>query len=158
MANAYPTAGSAYAYVSREIHTAAGYLTGWSMLYDYVMNPIICVIWCSKATVDLHVLPFIPVQVWFVAYAVLFTGLNLRGIEANARTNTVLAVGLGVVILLFFFYAIRYLMQTASMDVTACGRPSSDPATFSWNAISCGAALAVLTYAGFDRISTRPEQ
>src|SRR2546428_8489264 len=73
MANAYPTAGSAYAYVSREIHAAPGYLTGWSMMSDYVMNPIICVIWCGKATVDLHVLPFIPVQVWFVAYAVLFT-------------------------------------------------------------------------------------
>src|SRR5438094_2707791 len=83
MANAYPSAGSAYAYVSREIHPAAGYLTGWSMMFDYVMNPIICVIWCSKATVDLtadaHLLAFIPVQVWFVTYAVLFTGLNLRG-------------------------------------------------------------------------------
>src|SRR5436309_11358967 len=29
MANAYPSAGSAYAYVSREIHLAPGYLTGW---------------------------------------------------------------------------------------------------------------------------------
>src|SRR5256885_16684021 len=62
MANAYPTAGSAYAYVSREIHPAPGYLTGWSMMFDYVMNPIICVIWCSKATVDLGVLHGVPVQ------------------------------------------------------------------------------------------------
>src|ERR1041385_9425950 len=53
MANAYPSAGSAYAYVSREIHPASGYLVGWSMMFDYVMNPIICVIWCSKATMDL---------------------------------------------------------------------------------------------------------
>src|SRR6266705_3904647 len=52
MANAYPSAGSAYAYVSREIHPAPGYLTGWSMMFDYVMNPIICVIWCGKATLD----------------------------------------------------------------------------------------------------------
>src|SRR5690349_23107173 len=36
MANAYATAGSAYAYVSREIHPAPGYLTGWSMMFDYV--------------------------------------------------------------------------------------------------------------------------
>src|SRR5215471_21662030 len=52
MANAYPNAGSAYAYVSREIHPAPGYLTGWSMMFDYVMNPVICVIWCGKATFD----------------------------------------------------------------------------------------------------------
>src|SRR5690349_7518734 len=36
MANAYPSAGSAYTYVSREIHPAPGYLTGWSMMFDYV--------------------------------------------------------------------------------------------------------------------------
>src|SRR5437762_14029057 len=89
MANAYPSHGSASAYVSREIHPAPGYLTGWSMMFDYVMNPIICVIWCAKATVDLGV-PGIPVQAWFVAYALLFTGMNLRGIEASARTNAVL--------------------------------------------------------------------
>ena len=43
MANAYPSAGSAYAYVSREIHPALGYFVGWSIIFDYVMNPIICV-------------------------------------------------------------------------------------------------------------------
>jgi putrescine importer len=29
MANVYPSAGSAYAYVGREIHPAAGYFVGW---------------------------------------------------------------------------------------------------------------------------------
>src|SRR5215471_15233106 len=53
MANAYPSAGSAYSYVSRELHPSLGYLTGWGMMFDYVMNPIICVIWCSKAMIGL---------------------------------------------------------------------------------------------------------
>src|SRR5215471_385842 len=126
MANAYPNAGSAYAYVSREIHPACGYLTGWSMMFDYVMNPVICVIWCGKATFDvtsglgaLHILGasvdfsfihHIPVGVWFVFYAVLFTGLNLRGIEASSRTNTIMAAGLGVVIVLFFVATGRYVL------------------------------------------------
>src|SRR5512139_1379354 len=52
MANAYPSAGSAYAYVSREIHPSLGYLVGWGMIFDYVMNPIISVIWCSKAAMS----------------------------------------------------------------------------------------------------------
>ena len=158
MANAYPSAGSAYAYVSREIHIAPGYLTGWSMMFDYVMNPVICVIWCSKATVDLGVLPGVPVQAWFVAYALLFTGLNLRGIEASARTNAIIAAGLGVVIVLFFYAAIRHLIQTPPADAAALVRPFYDPATFSWKAISSGAALAVLTYIGFDGISTLSEE
>jgi putrescine importer len=158
MANAYPSAGSAYAYVSREIHPAPGYLTGWSMMFDYVMNPVICVIWCSKATVDLGILPGIPVQAWFVAYALLFTGLNLRGIEASARTNTIIAAGLGVVIVLFFYAAIRYLVQTPPAGASAWIRPFYDPAAFSLKSISNGAALAVLTYIGFDGISTLSEE
>jgi amino acid transporter len=158
MANAYPSAGSAYAYVSREIHPAPGYLTGWSMMFDYVMNPVICVIWCSKATVDLGVLPGVPVQAWFVAYALLFTGLNLRGIEASARTNAIIAAGLGVVIVLFFYAAIRHLVQNPPADAAALARPFYDPATFSWKTLSSGAALAVLTYIGFDGISTLSEE
>jgi putrescine importer len=157
MANAYPSAGSAYAYVSREIHPAPGYLTGWSMMFDYVMNPIICVIWCSKAMVDLGV-PGIPVQVWFVFYALLFTGLNLRGIEASSRTNAIMAVGLGLVIVVFFWAAIRSLMHGPPLDAAALGRPFYDPDTFSWKALSSGAALAVLTYIGFDAVSTLAEE
>src|SRR3954451_21239146 len=41
MARAYPSAGSAYTYVGRELHPALGYLTGWSMIFDYLLNPII---------------------------------------------------------------------------------------------------------------------
>ncbi|MEO8663597.1 MAG: APC family permease, partial [Bryobacteraceae bacterium] len=36
MARLYPNAGSAYTYVGQEIHPIAGYLTGWSMVLDYV--------------------------------------------------------------------------------------------------------------------------
>src|SRR5213082_4289263 len=48
MARAYPSAGSAFTYVSREINPALGYVTGWSMVMDYMLNPIICTIWCSQ--------------------------------------------------------------------------------------------------------------
>jgi putrescine importer len=44
MARAYPSAGSAYTYVGREIHPALGYLTGWAMVMDYILNPLICTV------------------------------------------------------------------------------------------------------------------
>src|SRR6266478_10023913 len=80
MARAYPSAGSAYTYVGRELHPALGYLTGWAMMFDYVLNPIICVIWCSKAAMNF--VPEMPFPVWAVSFAALFTVLNLRGIKA----------------------------------------------------------------------------
>src|SRR5579863_6259523 len=35
MARVYPSAGSAFTYVGRELHPALGYITGWSMAMDY---------------------------------------------------------------------------------------------------------------------------
>src|SRR5580698_1216792 len=115
MANAYPSAGSAYAYVSREIHPALGYFVGWSIIFDYVMNPIICVIWIAGAAMTF--LPSIPSHpealclnaAFIMVFTVLFTVMNLRGIEASARTNSFITIGLCVVIILFLIAAVRYL-------------------------------------------------
>ncbi|MCP5112266.1 MAG: APC family permease, partial [bacterium] len=99
MARAYPAAGSAYTYVGRELHPALGYVTGWSMAMDYMINPILCTVYCSRAA--LNILPNVPYGFWVVFFATGFTMLNLRGIRASARTNTILTAGLGVVIILF---------------------------------------------------------
>jgi putrescine importer len=155
MANAYPSAGSAYAYVSREIHPAPGYLVGWGMIFDYVMNPIICVIWCSEAARNILPLPF---WIYAVAFAVLFTVMNLRGIEASSRTNGIIAAGLGVVIVLFLGAAVRYLWLHPPGGWAGWSQPFYDPDTFSFRTVSGGAALAVLTYIGFDGISTLSEE
>jgi amino acid transporter len=154
MAAVYPSAGSAYAYVGHTIHPSLGYVTGWSMLFDYVMNPIICVIWCSKAAANFLPLPF---AVWATFFACLFTFLNLQGIKTSARTNVVIAGGLGLVILLFLVAAFRYL-SGVELDAAALTRPFYDPETFSWARVSTGTSLAVLTYIGFDGISTLSEE
>lgn len=156
MANAYPSAGSAYTYVSREIHPSLGYFVGWGMIFDYVMNPIICVIWISKAAMNF--IPEIPFPVYAVAFTLLFTGMNLRGIESSSRTNTIIAAGLGVVIILFMGSAIRYLFLNPPEGTAAWIKPFYDPKTFSFSAVSAGASLAVLTYIGFDGISTLSEE
>jgi amino acid transporter len=155
MAAAYPSAGSAYVYVGRELHPALGYVTGWSMLFDYVMNPLICVIICSKLAGNY--LPQVPYAAWAVFFGVLFTGLNLRGVKASARTNAVIAAGLVLALVLFLAAALRYLAGQP-LDAAALTRPFYDPATFSWSKLSSASALAVLTYIGFDAISTLSEE
>ncbi|PYJ04747.1 MAG: amino acid transporter [Verrucomicrobia bacterium] len=156
MANAYPSAGSAYTYVSREIHPALGYLVGWGMIFDYVMNPIICVIWCSKAAMNF--VPEIPFALYSIIFAGLFTAMNLRGIEASTRTNAIIAAGLGVVIVLFFGAAIRFLWFHPPGGLAGWTHPFYDPQNFSFSVVSAGASLAVLTYIGFDGISTLSEE
>lgn len=156
MARVYPAAGSAFTYVGREIHPALGYVTGWSMLMDYMLNPLICTIWCSKAAGN--VIPEIPYVVWAVFFAGLFTLLNLRGIRASARTNEWLAAGMGVVIVIFFGAVIRYFMRGPELTTQALVRPFYDPETFDLGIVLTGTSIAALTYIGFDAISTLSEE
>src|SRR5215472_1171945 len=107
MARVYPSAGSAYTYVGREIHPALGFVTGWSMTLDYMINPLICTIWCGKAMLDF--LPDVSPRFWFVVFASLFTVMNLRGVETSARINKILCAVMGVVIVAFFVVTWRYL-------------------------------------------------
>jgi putrescine importer len=155
MARAYPSAGSAFTYVGQELHPALGYVTGWSMVMDYVLNPMICTIYCSK--VAMTFLPAVPYTAWVAFFAMLFTVLNLRGIKSSARTSEMLAAGMFVVVVLFLGAAIRYI-AAADPGRSELLRPFYDPATFSLPAVLTGASVACLTYIGFDGISTLSEE
>lgn len=152
MARLYPSAGSAYTYVGKEIHPTLGFLTGWGLLLDYVINPLICVIWCSKAAGNL--LPAVPYLAWTLFFAMLFTWLNLRNIQAAANTHKYLAMAMGVVVA-WMMGATAVFLRTHPADFF---KPFYDPSTFSVSTFSAGTALAVLTYIGFDAISTLSEE
>ncbi len=156
MARAYPSAGSAFTYVGQEINPALGYVTGWSMVMDYMLNPMICIIWVSQQA---HVFaPGIPYWGWAVFFAALFTLLNIQGIRTSARMNAGLAAGMGVVIAIFFTCAARYIFGHPHDGLAFFTRPFYDPATFSSGAVLGGTSIAVLTYIGFDGISTLSEE
>jgi len=156
MAWAYPSAGSAFTYVGKEIHPALGYVTGWCMVMDYILNPLICTILCSKFA--LNFFPGIPYFVWVLAFVAMFTFMNLQGIQTSARINTFLAAGMGVVIVIFLVAATKYILSESHEGLSFFTRPFYDPHTFSMRAIMGGTSLAVLTYIGFDGISTLSEE
>jgi putrescine importer len=156
MARAYPSAGSAFTYVGRELHPSLGYVTGWSMAMDYILNPLICTIWCSKAAGNF--VPEVPYLMWAVFFATLFTLLNLRGVETSARINAWLAAAMGVVIAIFFAAAARFILHHFPYPSGFFSHPFYDPATFSSHRLFRGTSIAVLTYIGFDGISTLSEE
>jgi putrescine importer len=91
MARAYPSAGSAFTYVGQEINPALGYVTGWSMVMDYMLNPIICTIWCSQQA---HVFaPGVPYWAWASSLRWCLPLLNIQGVKTSARVNSALAAG-----------------------------------------------------------------
>lgn len=156
MARAYPKGGSAFTYVGEELHPSLGYMAGWCMAMDYVLNPLICTIWCGKAA--LNFIPGVPYFVWVLLFAGLFTLLNLNGVETSAKINAAVAAGLGVVIVLFGGAAVRYIWHLHDSHAAFYLQPFFNRATFSAPALFRGTSIAVLTYIGFDGISTLTDE
>src|SRR5258708_27245599 len=107
MARAYPSAGSAFTYVGQEINPALGYVTGWSMVMDYMLNPMIFILVISQQP---HVFaPGVSYGAWAGVFALVFTALNIQGVNTSAPVHTALAAGMAVVIAIFFVAAARYI-------------------------------------------------
>ncbi|HUJ94653.1 MAG TPA: APC family permease [Terriglobales bacterium] len=156
MARAYPSAGSAFTYVGQEINPALGYVTGWSMVMDYMLNPIICTVWISQQA---HVFaPGVPYAAWVVFFACVFTWLNVQGVKTSARVNAGLAAAMGFVIVIFFVAAARYVFGHSHDEAGFFTRPFYDPQMWNMKAVLSGTSIAVLTYIGFDGISTLSEE
>ena len=156
MARAYPSAGSAFTYVGRELSPALGYVTGWSIAMDYVLMPVICVIYASQQS---HVFaPSIPYWAFAVFFAALLTFLSAQGIKVSARVNALLAGGMGLVVVAFFIAAVLYITGHPHAGASFFTRPLYDPQAFTVPGILGGTSLAVLAYMGFDCISTLSEE
>ncbi len=122
---------------------------------DYMLNPMICIIWCGQQA---HVfVPQVPYVAWAVFFAVVFTGLNIQGIKTSARVNTLLAAGMGAVVVVFFLAALRYILGLHH-EPGFFTRPFYDPQLWSVKAVLGATSVAVLSYIGFDGISTLSEE
>lgn len=155
MAAAFPEAGSTYAYAGKTLHPVIGYFGGWVMVLDYIMLPLISFIIVRSAA---HALvPTVPNVVWVIATAMLTTGLNLRGIRVTTRVtmawNALLALSLAWVVIA----ACRALWARDGLAGLVSTAPFHDPATFSLTAVMSATPIAVLSFLGFDGISTLAE-
>src|ERR1700720_4061167 len=108
MAALYPTAGSAYTYVGKGLNPHLGFLAGWAMILDYLLQPLINTVWISTALHERYV-PMVPYIVWAAIIAGIMTLLNLAGVKASAQSNKLLLAVMSVVVLLFVVLAVRFL-------------------------------------------------
>ena len=176
MAGLYPAAGSAYTYVGRGLHPHCGFIAGWAMFLDYLVIPIVSVIYGAisiQKVVDVlapgstqHAvaalgLPFEAQRVAFVVWVILLIGLttflNVRGIQWTALANQVLTAVMFLVIAIFLVDAVRYLWLKQGVAGLVSTEPFYNPRTFDLRAIGTATSLAALTYIGFDGITTLAE-
>jgi amino acid transporter len=156
MAGKYPAAGSAYTFVREGFNAHMGFLAGWAMLLDYLLVPVVCILYAAL-TLE-RILPGLPYWVWCLAIVVLITTVNLLGVRSTANANLAMMVAALLVIVPFLVLAIRWLFVHQGWPGLFSVQPFYAPSTFHWKSLASGTALAALTYGGFDGVSTLAEE
>jgi amino acid transporter len=156
MAALYPTAGSAYTYVGKGLNPHLGFLAGWAMILDYLLQPLINTVWIATALHEryVHAVPYI---IWAAIIAGIMTLLNLAGVKASAQSNKLLLAVMSVVVLIFVVLAIKFLYGGEGWHGLFSLQPLYDPRTFNAHRVLTATSFAALTYIGFDGVTTLAE-
>jgi putrescine importer len=156
MANVYPSAGSVYTYVSRGFNPHIGFIVGWAMFLEYLIQPLQNSLYAALTIQRL--VPHIPFALLSAGAVGFMTLLCYLGIRTTARTNQVLLAFMSVVMAVFLFEAFRFVLVHQHWQGLISLQPLYDPRTFSVRAIAAGTAMAAAVYIGFDGVSLLAEE
>ena len=155
MAGVFPSAGSTYTYVQNALSAHVGFLAGWAMILDYFLIPLLSVIYAALTANRL--LPRVPYWIWAISFTVAITLINVRGIRVTAKAGNAMMALMTVCAALFVVLAVRWVILQHGVAGLVAPSVFYDPKTFGLRPLMLGAAIASLSYIGFDAISTLAE-
>jgi amino acid transporter len=154
MSRAFPMAGSVYTYAGRGIGQPVGFIAGWMILLDYVLVPGL--LYLIAAIAMNSIVSSVPVWIWLVGFVVLNTVVNYMGIEFTARINKLMLIGELIVLAIFLVIGVWALASGEGRGFDFSPIYNSD--TFSFELVFGAVSIAVLSFLGFDGISTLAEE
>lgn len=155
MAPAYPSAGSVYAYAKGGLGEGAGFLGGWALLLDYALVPAMMAVGTSIALTV--VAPGVPKPLWVILFVAIGLIVNLLGIVMTARFNQLM---MGAVVLLLVVFVVLALIawHGGVNGAHATVKPLWDASKVTTGMLFGALSLAVLSFLGFDAVSTLAEE
>ena len=153
MAQHYPYAGSVYTYVQRGTNPSLGFLGGWGITLDYILIPTIT--YLISASFGHELLPLIPTWAWIVGIVIFNTIVNLAGVNIVAKFSWVL-FGLQILVLGIYLVGVVRLLVLGQIhpNVVAVYNPTQ----FNFNGVLQATGIVIVSYLGFDAISTLAEE
>jgi amino acid transporter len=155
MSRAFPMAGSVYSYVGRGLHATAGFFSGWLILLDYILVPALLYIFSAVALRPL--LPQVPQWIWLVGFVGFNAIVNLLGIQLSARLYRYMLF-IELITLALFIIAGLIALHSGVGAKGLTLKPVYDPGVFSLSTVAGATSIAVLSFLGFDGISTLAEE
>ncbi|MGW0554679.1 APC family permease [Streptomyces sp. NPDC002926] len=154
MVRVAPQAGSVYTYARKGLGDAPGFIAGWMAMLDYLLIPAVAYLFSGIAMEAL--VPEVDRWIWTGIAVVVTTLLNLWGVRAAARVGfAVLAMEI-VVLLVFMVSAVVVLGRDGAQRGWLS--PLTGDAGFSLTAVFSAVSVAVLSYLGFDAITSFAEE
>ena len=155
MSAAFPLAGSVYTYAQRGLHEIAGFFSGWLILLDYILVPALLYLFSLVALRPL--VPQVPGWLWLVVFISFNATVNLVGIELTARVNRYMLFMELATLALFVGFGLAVLYGGAGAGHLTW-TPLYNHGAFSWTTVAAATSVAVLSFLGFDGISTLSEE
>jgi len=156
MAGAFPKAGSTYVYTRRGLNPYLGLLSGWTILLDYVLMPVMSFI--ILAIFGSTLFPGVNYWIWIIGAILVVTIVNLRGVTSLAKVTTALVIFMFAVLIYFVVSAVIGLTSGVGEGTLFSLSPFYKKETFQFSAILAGTAIACFSFLGFDAISTLAEE
>jgi len=154
MAQEYPMSGSVYTYVGRGLAKPMGFVAGWMILLDYILVPTL--LYTAAAMALYGMIPQVPIWLWVVIFVILNTIINYMGIEFTAGANKIMLVLELIVLAIFLVIGLVAVAQGKGQGFSFSAFFNSQH--FSISVIFGAVSIAVLSFLGFDGISTLAEE
>lgn len=156
MSQEFPIAGSVYSYVQRGLNAHVGFLAGWMIMADYLLAPAL--LYGFTGTWLNALVPAVPIWVFIILFVAINTFVTGRGITVAARANFLL-LGIELVALaVFIAFAINYVFLQGGGTGGLSLDPVYQPGNVDFSFIAAATSIAVLSFLGFDGISTLAEE
>lgn len=155
MTDTVPNAGSVYGFARHALGPFTGFIAGWMILLDYLLIPAYIYVLMAVALGTL--IPEVDRAIWIVVLGGATLGINWFGVKVTSRVNLIsVAIQLAViaVIVLFSLLALRAGKGTGALTL----RPLYTPELFHAKSIFTATSICVMSFLGFDAISTLSEE
>jgi amino acid transporter len=155
MTESIPTAGSVYGFARHSLGAFPGFVAGWMILLDYLLIPAFVYVLIAVALESL--LPGVDRGLWIVLMVAMTTGVNWFGITVTSRANFI-AVALQVIILVGFLILGVFALYAGKGNGALTFKPVFDAAAFDAGKIFSATSICIMSFLGFDAVSTLAEE
>lgn len=156
ISRAFPLAGGVFAYVGRGINENLGFFAGWLMLLDYMLIPTLFYVMGAESMVGIF--PGTPRLLWGLLFVAINVVINLMGVGSLKRMNRIFLMIELAFVALFVILAIIALAGHRVPEAEWSFTPLWNASEVSPPLIAAALSIAVLSFLGFDGISTLAEE